>query len=1118
MRGRRSRIALAIAVVAGLIGLGFEGASVASADGEPAGRPAAYCAVWDALRPYDGLSASGVALPDGTLVDADVVHATGETCQAEGARVALDGGVFRRPAAELHGRSRVGAATRGQGGAAPAVGEGTLVVDNVAIGVFNTELRVGNDPYYGIYLYWFVNGTVLLRLNGVSTYLNFVGDLRDLDNYELNVSTPAGGITVPGFAPDAFSFSGTVKNFYGTVSVDLRADAGRLLFQGLTLSGTHLRLRAGGNQTTRLEVAGTAAIGPSSVGLDLSLELAPDGTVVTGSGSASVDLRGDLPDGSPAQLSGQATVSITGNVATLSLSASGRLGSVELTPSNLSIGLVGQRATISGVFGLQFPGGSASVNGQLVYDGDNARLETLSGTAAASYGGALADGTPIAVSGTAVVGATAAGAVHASFTGSGNVGPWAAAGVNFEITGTPDAAQMNGGLDLTLNGTAVHLAGSATIAGTSVTQLDLSGAISAPLTIGSTTVVGGTLHLARTSSGGVDLTLTGSIQLAGGVSVSGEFAVVVDAAGHLTALTGSGTGQDITVSSALKLVDVRFSLTSTGLRLTATAQLACRNAGGVLVGTISTAVADTANWSASLTGSVPAAGCEVTQGLVLGAGSSFSGTVATVSGATSARLALSSRITDSFLPLGSTNAWDVSANVVLDASGLRADLAATSSAISGSLTGAVGADGTFTLTGSAAVTVVGTRFVATGSVRRAVAGGPVSGNLHAQINAPLSLTNSLTAASLNADLSSTGLRLSGQVQLACVAGGSLSAGFDTVVADAANWSFGVSASTAGCAIARDVQLGATTFSGTLASVAGAASLRIAGTATATGAGLPFGSWQLDLDVKGGTGGYSVGVGARSSDGLAFTGSVSSDGSFSFALTGTRIAIGTTGRATFSGTFSSVRGAPVVFNLNGSLSGTVALTSGTVLTAASFKLTNTGTSGVSGTVKLACPVGTVTASGSLSYTSATDWSVGVNVAAKGCGLQGKVILNNNEVLSGSIKMVNGVSSFVVTARIAAVNLYQNAGYFGSKLDLTNIDVRLASTPQGGLDLSLNSVTMNYRFFVVLLQVNVGVTFSLRVTNGQLVSLGLSNFKFGFGIYSQSWVKSDIDRFTRDGLAL
>ena len=104
------------------------------------------------------------------------------------------------------------------------------------------------------------------------------------------------------------------------------------------------------------------------------------------------------------------------------------------------------------------------MNGQLVYDGDNARLETLSGTAAASYGGALADGTPIAVSGTAVVGATAAGAVHTSFTGSGNVGPWAADGVNFEITGTPDAAQMNGGLDLTLNGTAVQPhAGHATI-------------------------------------------------------------------------------------------------------------------------------------------------------------------------------------------------------------------------------------------------------------------------------------------------------------------------------------------------------------------------------------------------------------------------------------------------------------------------------------------------------------------------------------------------------------------------------------------------------------------------------------------------------------------------------
>lgn len=1118
MRRRRSRIALAIAVVAGLIGLGFEGAAVASADNQPTERPEAYCAIWDALRPYDGGPAAGVALPDGTLVDADVVHATGATCQAEDTRVALDGSVFRRPRAEAHGRSRSGVATRSQGGSTPAVGEGTLIVDNVAIGVFNTELRVGFDPWYGVYLYWFVNGTVLLRLNGVSTYLNFVGDLRDLDNYELNVSTPAGGITVPGFAPDAFSFSGTVKNFYGTVSVDLRADAGRLLFQGLTLSNTHLRLRAGGNETTRLEVAGTAAIGPSTVGLDLSLELAPDGTIFHGAGSASVDLQGDLPDGNPARLTGQASVSITGNVATLSLSASGQLGSVELTPSNLSIGLVGQRATISGVFGLRFPGGTASVNGQLVYDGDNARMESLSGTAAASYGGTLADGTPIAVNGTAVVGATPTGTVHTSFTGSGNVGPWAAAAVNFEITGAPDAAQMSGGLDLTLNGTAVHLAGSATIAGASVTQLDLSGSIAAPLTIGSTTVVGGTLHLARNAAGGVDLTLSGSIQLAGGASVSGEFAVAVDATGRLTALTGVGSGQDIVVSSALKLVDVRFSLTSAGLHLTATAQLACRNSGGVLVATISTAVTDTANWSATLAGSVPAVGCEVTQGLVLGAGSSFSGTLATVAGATSARLALSSRLSDSFLPLGSTNAWDVSASLLLDATGLRADIAATSPAVSGSLSGAIGTDGTFTLTGSAAVTVVGTRFVASGSVKRTVAGGPVTANLHAQINAPLSLTNSLTAASLNVDLSTAGLRLSGQVQLACVAGGSLTAGFDTTVADAANWSFGVSASSAGCSIARDVQLGATTFAGTLASVSGAASLRIAGTATATGAGLPFGTWQLDLDVKGGTGGYAAGVSARSSDGLAFAGSVASDGSFSFALTGTRIAIGTTGRATFSGTFSSVRGAAVVFNISGSLSGTVALTSGTVLTAASFKLTNTGTSGVSGTVKLACPVGTLTASGSLTYTSATNWAVAVNVAAKGCQLQGKVTLNNNEVVTGSVTMVNGVSSFAVTARIAAVTLYENPAYFGSKLDLTNIDVRLASTPQGGLDLSLNSVTMNYRFFVVVLPVNVGVTFSARVTNGKLVSLGLSNFKFGFGIYSQSWVKSDIDKFTRNGLAV
>ena len=61
-------------------------------------------------------------------------------------------------------------------------------------------------------------------------------------------------------------------------------------------------------------------------------------------------------------------------------------------------------------------------------------------------------------------------------------------------------------------------------------------------------------------------------------------------------------------------------------------------------------------------------------------------------------------------------------------------------------------------------------------------------------------------------------------------------------------------------------------------------------------------------------------------------------------------------------------------------------------------------------------------------------------------------------------------------------------------------------------------MNYSFWAGFIPVNVGVTFSLRVTDGRLVSLGLTNFRFGFGIYSQSWVKSDIDRFSRDGLAL
>ena len=167
---------------------------------------------------------------------------------------------------------------------------------------------------------------------------------------------------------------GAINNSLAVATAPAGGPAGDALAEGAGRGRGASRRPRGAFGDPRFGLAADKPV-PHDVGLDLALVLATDGSIVSGTGAATLDLQGTLPDGSAARLGGTATVSVVGTTATLTLDATGQLGALALERSSLSVALVGRRATITGQFALHFPGGSANLDGRLVYDGDNARLE-----------------------------------------------------------------------------------------------------------------------------------------------------------------------------------------------------------------------------------------------------------------------------------------------------------------------------------------------------------------------------------------------------------------------------------------------------------------------------------------------------------------------------------------------------------------------------------------------------------------------------------------------------------------------------------------------------------------------------------------------------------------------
>jgi len=102
--------------------------TTASAD---VAKPQAWCDVWTALLPFNGVAVQDVALPDGSLVSAELVTVTGTGCSDADAGVHLTGATLTTPATPIHGHS---AFVRSDVATPSSFGPGSFVVSNVAIG------------------------------------------------------------------------------------------------------------------------------------------------------------------------------------------------------------------------------------------------------------------------------------------------------------------------------------------------------------------------------------------------------------------------------------------------------------------------------------------------------------------------------------------------------------------------------------------------------------------------------------------------------------------------------------------------------------------------------------------------------------------------------------------------------------------------------------------------------------------------------------------------------------------------------------------------------------------------------------------------------------------------
>ena len=487
-----------------------------------------FCTMWDKVQEAPPTQDEAVLVKDDVVAMATDTTVTGTDCTAPNAKVALDGATLAEGEEVLEKQApnetaKVAAVTGEE------ISAGEPVLDNLTVSALSAEIGT-----WGIRL----RGNVNITLSGVTSTIGFVGTLSDLNNWSIQLSSSS--FTIPGITVSPVTFTGTLSMSYGVASLELTANASSVKVGDVSVTGASLKVKASETTGVSASIAGTIKVGPSTASGTVDVAFDRAGAIVSAKADISAHLVGNMAGGKKVDLQGQLKIDGNAQQTSLSFSASGLVGDLQVNQANGSLTLATNKATFTGVLDVQQGANVVRFNGTIVWDGITASTPYLQVEGAGEISGTLDDGSTASIKGTlqtVVIG----GQMRSVVTGAIQVGTLKANGTAIvETNGATTTLEIDG--QLADAGFAATLDGYLQITDGRAEIVELNAAVDGQVHLGDVTLSAANLHIASRYGSTLDVSFDGRLDVGSRATLTGSIAAQFGPNGTLLSLTGQMGG------------------------------------------------------------------------------------------------------------------------------------------------------------------------------------------------------------------------------------------------------------------------------------------------------------------------------------------------------------------------------------------------------------------------------------------------------------------------------------------------------------------------------------------------------------------------------------------------
>ena len=489
-----------------------------------------FCDFWDKVVEAPPSPDNAVLVRDDVVALAADSQVAGNGCSAPGAEVRLDSAVLAEgeelPFEEENPQSQVLTAVTGQ-----QLSAAVPVFENLKVSSLDATISQSGIT---------VRGAVEIRVSGTTSSVGFVGTLRDLDNWSVNLSS--GAFSIPGITTSPAQFTGTLRSVAGVRSLSLNAAVTSAQIGDVAVSGAGIALTISPTVGVSASVSGAVRVGSTTVNGSVKVEFDRSGTLVAANADLAVSFQGFQPGGKRVDLTGRLKLEGDADRTEASFSGSGVLGDLVVNSVNGTLVLEPDKATLIGLVDVAQGDLELRYNGTIVFDGQNVSVTNLTLEAGGEYSGTLRNGQIVSARGN-VTADVSGGQIVTRVTGDFRFGNIRASGSaivetdQFTTTLFVDAALDVPGLDATVVGVIV-------LADGLVEEVNLDAAVDS-LRLRDVTVTGGQLSVRSDFGSDLLVDVAGDLAVsASGVDVdlSGVVAVTLNSNGELSRLEGRLSG------------------------------------------------------------------------------------------------------------------------------------------------------------------------------------------------------------------------------------------------------------------------------------------------------------------------------------------------------------------------------------------------------------------------------------------------------------------------------------------------------------------------------------------------------------------------------------------------